>query len=79
MKSMTAGVVPSFAAFSSAFEESVSGKYKVRNDHLVGSHDFSCDELYNLVKDYSQKDIDSEEFDFAGSVLYSLGFEWVLA
>lgn len=52
MISMTYGVMPSPDTFSAAFDREVDGlRYRVGNDRLLGTDDFSCSQLYAIVQD----------------------------
>ena len=52
MVSMTFGVMPSLGTFAEHFDREVDGmRYRVTNDRLLGTDDYSCAELYAIVKD----------------------------
>lgn len=76
IKSMTFGVMPTFATFQKAFNREVAGSYyTIRNDRNL-SGDYTARELYNLVKEIKE-DWDGPGADTASAIMSTLGFEWV--
>lgn len=85
---MTYGVVPDYATFEKHFDEEVPrGMYNIRLSSgdsknvgkLVGDGEYTCKELYNVIKKLKDAWENGNEAagDFASSIMETLGFEWV--
>lgn len=79
----TYGVLPPRADFDEAYERELGGgKYRIRNDKLVGDCDLSRSELWQLIQDCAKRwRRGGRKGDMAGdlahSILTTLGIEWV--
>lgn len=76
-RSMTYGVMPSRKEFAEHYDYYVGeGRYRIRNDRLVGDVDLTERELYDLVKRFGQS-AKEDKSSLASSIMTTLGFEWI--
>lgn len=79
-RSMNYGDMPTRTEFKKAFKDEIApGRYRIRNDRIVGDADLNEAELWKLLQGLRRafgKGGD-EEGDLASVILSTLGFEWV--